>query len=116
MKLEELGALIKANELFELVAKDINVLKDAFGYRRLADQQVASADSIAANIEEDFGRGSKREYTQFLIIARGSAQETKGRYGRMKQWLDKSTIDDRKRLCDEIIGILTATINTLKSK
>jgi len=115
MKLDEFGALIKANKLFDLVAEDILALERPFGTRRLADQQVASADSIAANIEEGYGRGSKREYAQFLIIARGSAQETRGRYGRMKHWLDQETIESRQKLCDEIIGILTATICTLKS-
>ena len=116
MKVEDFGAHIKANDLFDLVVEDIEALKAKPECYRLIGQQVASVDSIAANIEEGFGRGSKREYAQFLIIARGSTQETIGRYGRMKHWLDKSTIDDRQKLCDEIIGILTATIHTLKSK
>lgn len=116
MKLEDFGALIKANELFDHVAQDIKTLEKAFACRRLAEQQIASADSIAANIEEGFGRGSKKEYTQFLIIARGSAQETRGHYGRMKNWFDRETIEERRKLCDEIIAILTGTIQTLRSR
>ncbi len=116
MKLEEFGALIKANELFDHTIKDIESLRNRMGCRRLIEQQVASADSIAANIEEGFGRGSTREYTQFLIIARGSAQETRGRYGRMKHWLPSDTVRSRQELCDEIIAILTATIHTLRSR
>jgi len=81
MKLGEFRALIKANELFDHVVLDIEPLRGLDGCRRLMDQQVAAADSIAANIEEGFGRGSTKEYAQFLIIARGSARETKGRYG-----------------------------------
>ncbi len=84
MKLEDFGALIKANELFDHVVSGMDSLKGQFGCLRLVEQQIASADSIAANIEEGFGRGSRKEYTQFLIISRGSAQETRGRYGRMK--------------------------------
>lgn len=115
MKIEEFGALIKANQLFDLVVNDISSLKSHYECRRLISQQVASADSIGANIEEGFGRGSKKEYAQFLIISRGSAQETKGRYGRMKHWLPKETITSRQSLCDEIIAILSATIRTLRN-
>ncbi|NBB77955.1 MAG: four helix bundle protein [Verrucomicrobia bacterium] len=116
MKLEDYGALIKANELFDLVVVDMDLLSKSIGCRRLVDQQIASADSIASNIEEGFGRGSRKEYTQFLIISRGSAQETKGRYGRMKHWLSAETIQARQMLCNEIIAILTATIKTLRSQ
>lgn len=116
MKVENFGALIKANEIFDLVVEDVKALKGDIGTKRLVEQQIASADSIAANIEEGYGRGSHREYAQFLIISRGSTQETKGRYGRMKHWLPEETIAARQQLCDEIIGILTATIKTLKAR
>lgn len=81
---------------------------------RLVGQQVASADSICANIEEGYGRQGTREYRQFLSYARGSAQETRGRYDRMSNWLSADIITARMALCDEIIGILTATINRLR--
>lgn len=116
MKLEEYGALIKANQLFDHLISDVAALKEQFGCRRLIEQQIASADSIAANIEEGYGRSSRREYIQFLVIARGSAQETKGRYGRMKHWLKEEDIVLRRKLCDETIAILTTTIKTLRSK
>lgn len=116
MKLEEFGALIKANELFDQVVSDMELLKGHTGCRRLIDQQIASADSIASNIEEGFGRGSRKEYTQFLIISRGSAQETRGRYSRMKHWIPRETIAARHALCDEIIAILTKTIKTLRTR
>lgn len=116
MKLENFGALIKANELFDLVAEDMKTMESVTGCRRLIEQQISSADSIAANIEEGFGRGSRKEYTQFLIISRGSAQETRGRYGRMKHWLSHDRIKERQLLCNEIIAILTITIQTLRSQ
>lgn len=116
MKLAEFGTLIKANELFELVAADMQSLQNTFVWKRSVEQQIASADSIAANIEEGFGQGSRKEYTQFLIIPRGSAQETRGRYGRMKPWLSNEIIQSRQNLCDEIIAILKSTIKTLRSR
>ena len=91
MKLQEFGGLMKANELSDLVVEDLRPLKEAFGCKRLAEQQIASADSIAANIEKGFGLGSRKEYRQFLIIAAGSAQETRDRSGRLKHWLPPET-------------------------
>jgi len=115
MKLEDFGALIKVNERFEHVVNDLRPLQAEIGCKRLVEQQFASADSIAANIEEGFGRGSRKEYRQFLIISRGSAQETKGRYGRMKHWLCAETFQQRQALCTEVIAILSKTIDTLSS-
>ena len=112
--LERFGAYCKAIELFDLVVQDLSKFSSDFTITRLIAQQYASADSIAANIEEGYGRGSRKEYTQFLVIARGSAQETMGRYQRLKHWLPEGTINLRTSLCGEIIAILTATIKKLR--
>ncbi len=112
--LEQFGAYRKARELFDLVVKDMQILKsDARCYRLIA-QQVASADSICSNIEEGYGRLSRVEYVRFLDIARGSARETRGRYERMKHWLAQDVISERVKLIDEIIGILTSSIGRLR--
>lgn len=57
MKFDKFGALIKANELFDCVVLDFGPLKPKFECERLIKQQYASADSVAANIEEGYGRG-----------------------------------------------------------
>jgi four helix bundle protein len=111
--LEDFGGYRKAQELFDLVATDMEKLEHR--PLRLVGQQLASADSIAANIEEGWGRGSRREYVQFLMYARGSARETRGRYERMRRWLTEVDVETRTSLCDEIIGIVTATIKRLRS-
>jgi len=108
--LEQFGAYRKAKELFDLVVKDMEVLKKDPRCYRLIAQQVASADSICANIEEGYGRLSRVEYVRFLDIGRGSARETRGRYERMKHWLRPDVIIERIALLDEIIGILTNSI------
>jgi len=114
--LNNFGAYIKGLELFDLVVADMELLQTKPQCYRLVSQQIASADSVPANIEEGYGRGSPREYVQFLRIARGSARETRGRYVRMKHWLPKETVEHRVALCDEIIGILNSTVRTLQNR
>jgi four helix bundle protein len=112
--LENFGAYKKATDLFTLVVDDMaTMMKDPRCYR-LVGQQTASADSICANIEEGYGRLSRAEYVRFLDFARGSARETRGRYGRMSTWLSQEIIQHRMALADEIIGILTKTMDTLR--
>ncbi len=50
--LDNFGAYRKANELFDLVVEEMRRLEEIPMSWRLVSQQVASADSIAANIEE----------------------------------------------------------------
>lgn len=44
---------------------------------RLTDQLCRSASSVPANIAEGKGRDSHKDFLKFLIIARGSVEETK---------------------------------------
>ena len=113
--LENFGGYRKARELFDLVLADMEKVRHHPLCLRLARQQVASADSICANIEEGFGRLSRTEYIRFLDIARGSARETHERYLRMKPWLEPALIEHRQKLLGEVIAILTATIGTLRA-
>ena len=108
-------AYTKALMLFDLVVSDLEPLTGKYELTRLISQQIASADSIASNIEEGYGRGSKKDYSHFLIIARGSAQETMGRYERLKHWVKPEIVKERIALCGEIIAILTASIRKLRS-
>lgn len=113
--LQGFGAYQKALELFDLAVGDCAELKQYFECYRLVGQQIASADSIPANIEEGYGRESSKDYSRFLIIARGSAQETRGRYLRLRHWLPEQVVADRVAKCDEIIAILTKSITRLRS-
>jgi four helix bundle protein len=112
--LEEFGAYQKGKELFDLVVADMEQLRNDPRCYRLIAQQVASADSICANMEEGYGRLSRAEYVRFLDFSRGSARETMGRYQRMKHWLSPAIIEDRVKLAAEIVGILSKSIQTLQ--
>ena len=85
--LENFGAYRKARELFDFVVEDMRQIETIPACWRLIGQQVASADSICANMEEGYGRWSQKEYIQFLLYSRGSARETRGRYERLVHWL-----------------------------
>lgn len=113
--LAKYGAYQKALELFDLVAQDMEELVGKPHLLRLISQQLASADSIAANIEEGYGRGSRKDYVKFLIISRGSARETAGRYQRFQHWLPEDQITPRVQLCREIIAILSSSILSLRA-
>ncbi len=116
-KLHQFTAYQKANQLFDLVVSDMALLSSNPLCTRLVSQQIASADSIPSNIEEGYGRGSRADYCRFLVIARGSATETRGRYEmRFKHWLPSELITERVHLCEEIVAILSASIRTLRSR
>lgn len=108
------GAYRKALELFDHVAEDMETLTARPHLLRLISQQLASADSIAANMEEGYGRGSRKEYIHFLVISRGSARETGGRYRRFTRWLGEEIVRQRTDLCAEIIAILSSSILALR--
>jgi len=114
--LMKFGAYAKARQLFEMVADDMEKLRDNPLCSRMVGQQMASADSICANIEEGYGRQSSREYRQFLIVARGSARETQGRYVRLSRWLGPEHVVPKVELCEEIVRIISATIRRLDSR
>lgn len=116
-KLHRFIAYQKACLLFDLVVVDLKPLAQNPLCTRLISQQVASADSISANIEEGYGRNSRKDYSHFLIIARGSATETRGRYEqRFRHWIPVDIIAERVRLCEEIVAILSASIRTLRDE
>ncbi len=114
--LENFGAYRLAMELPDLGVEDMGTIERDPRTYRLVAQQVASADSICSNIEEGHGRETTKDYTHFLVMARGSARETRGRYVRMKHWLTAEVILDRPKRCDAILGILSRTIVTLRGR
>ena len=65
---------------------------DRDGYYTVGRQLIRSADSVAANISEGFGRHTFPERIRFCHIARGSVQES-------ITWLEKAI--DRDLLTEE---------------
>lgn len=115
-RLEEFGIYKLASQLFDDFWADSEIaLRDERG-QSLVKQQTRSLDSVCANIEEGYGRGFNKEMPQHLKIARGEARDSKGRYWRMRFLLPLETVNKRRAVLDQIIGGLTATINTIENK
>ena len=99
----------KALFLADLAWMDVEkLLNDARG-KAIGWQLLDAAGSVAANIEEGFGRGFGKDYGRFLKIALGSARETRGWYYRARHLLDQSVLDHRFHLIDGIIAGLVIT-------
>ena len=64
---------------------------DSFTRNTVGSQLVRAIDSVATNLSEGYGRGSKTDYARFAKIARGSLFES-------KYWLIQAT--KRKLILD----------------
>ncbi len=91
-----------ANEIWKIAVTWNNFAKDTLG-----KQLVRAVDSIGANIAEGSGRGSAKDNSRFLKIARGSLYET-------RHWL--FCAKDRNLLTDEHVKLLSPLIKELIPK
>ncbi len=115
-RLESFGIYKIALQLFDDFWDDSEILGQDYRGRELVKQLTHSLDSICANMEEGYGRGFTKELPYHLKISRGEARESKGRYTRCKRLLAPDLIAKRQATLDQIIGGLTATVNTIERK
>jgi four helix bundle protein len=114
--LDDFIAYRKSLELFDLVVNDMAQYLPHSRLERLVSQQLASADSVCANIEEGYGRENSVEFRRFLIIARGSLRETAGRYRRLHHWMPTDQVENRVAIAEEINRMLSAAIKRLAGR
>lgn len=84
---------------------------------RLIDQLESASASIALNIAEGKGRYSKKEFIQFLYIARGSLYETVTLLTIFQKngWISEKQLDALKSFSDEIGKMLSGLIASIKN-
>ncbi|HYX28983.1 MAG TPA: four helix bundle protein [Pyrinomonadaceae bacterium] len=83
----------------------------------LTSQIRRAATSIPANIAEGYGRGSRKEYVQFLMVAQGSLKELETHFI-VSEKLSYLTAAQTERLLsqtEELGRMLGALIRKLKS-
>lgn len=81
------------------------------------NQIQSAAVSIMNNIAEGFSRESKKEFHQFLNIAKGSAGEVKSMYyvAEDLQLVNQETAQKRRDTCDHIKNSIARLMKHLKS-
>ena len=108
----------KAVEFAKAVIETAEGIKTNQKHFRLIEQVEAAACSVAQNIAEGKGRYSKKEFIQFLYIARGSLYETVTLltiFQRM-EWIDESTLEELKGQADHIGKMISGLISSLKKQ
>ncbi|TLY35787.1 MAG: four helix bundle protein [Nitrospirae bacterium] len=85
---------------------------------RLTSQLCRAAVSVPANIVEGNARGSTKEYIQFLIMARGSLEETRyfALLGNELGYLNASDYDQFEDRCESVSRMLNGLLRALRSK
>jgi len=114
---QELMFYQKARQVTKRVDVLIKSWPKTMQAQEISRQLFRSAISIGANIAEGHGRHQGTEYIHYLIIAQGSANET-------EHWLhtaqdcnlstDKK-IDEIVELNNEVVRMITTTINTIRA-
>ena len=99
------------------VIKIIDEIETSRKHLRLIEQLEASCTSVALNISEGKGRYSKKEFKQYLYIARGSLYETVTMlqiFVKIK-WMQKGIYDELYSEAEEINRMLSGLINSIKN-
>ncbi|MGZ3861894.1 MAG: four helix bundle protein [Bacteroidia bacterium] len=81
----------------------------------LRDQMLRSSGSIMDNVAEGFERSGKREFIQFLAIAKGSCGELRSQFYRAhdRQYITSDTFETFKASSEEVSKIINGLITYL---
>jgi four helix bundle protein len=112
---EELKVYQKALDFAVSVIKILDEIDTPRKHFRLIEQLEASSTSVASNISEGKGRYSKKEFKQYLYIARGSLYETVTRlqiFHKLK-WLNGRPFKILYLEAEEINKMLSGLINSI---
>jgi len=91
-------------------------IKTDHKHLRLIEQLEASSAAIAQNIAEGKGRYTKKDFVQFLYLARGSLYETITLITIFykNKWISEAQLNETKRFADEIGKMLSSLITSVR--
>ena len=115
---EDLIVWQRAHQFFLDVVQDVDAFAPSMAARVIADQVLRSASSISANIAEGFGRRRGKEYTHYLIVARGSTTETLDWYLKCRdlQLIDSAIFATRRTTLEEVLKMPNRMISLQLNK
>ena len=115
---EDLIVWQKAHKFFLDVVQDVSTFSPGMAGRVIANQVLRSAGSISANIAEGFGRRTGKEYTHYLIVARGSTTETLNWYLKCRdlRLIDSDVFTSRRAMLEEILKMLNRMVSQQLNK
>jgi four helix bundle protein len=113
---EDLKVWKKAVEFAGLVIDISENINTSRKHYRLIENLEAASISVASNIAEGKGRYSKKEFIQFLYIARGSLYETITQLiiFHEKNWISEKQLIQAKGMADEINKMLSSLILSVR--
>ena len=105
----------KAIDYADVVIDTCEKLETERKHFRLMEQVESAAASISQNIAEGKGRNSKKEFIQYLYIARGSLNETVSLLNLFarRKWITSKQLDEIESLGIEIVSMLKGLINSI---
>ena len=115
---EDLEVWQKAIDFTDKVISFVEKIRADRKHFRLLEQLEASSASIAMNIAEGKGRYSKKEFVQFLYVARGSLYEsiTLLIIFHKRKWINDSDLEDAISFGNQIGKMLSSLIKSIKNK
>lgn len=112
---EDLEVWNKAVDFAVFVIDTVENIDTDRRHYRLLEQMEAASTSVSMNIAEGKGRFSKKEFVQFLYIARGSLYETMTllEIFKRKQWISNEIYSQIEAKGLEIASMIKGLINSI---
>jgi four helix bundle protein len=100
----------------ELAVRDERRVRASSAHRKVAEQLVTAAGSIAANLSEGASRTSAPDRARFVSYALGSAREAIAWYTQCRHLFPEPIYQDRVACLHSIRRLLTATLRNLHAQ
>jgi len=115
---EDIKAWQEARTLVKMIYEAVKSSKNFKDDYKFREQIQSAAVSIMSNIAEGFSRRTKREFAQFLFIAKGSTAELQSQlYVALDQgYINKQKFDELYTKSDQVARLISGFIRYLLNK